>query len=268
MRSNGLTAPSYIPVADLDPRMADSLLVDLKDQGVAAYTRPVESSSTSGLDRPEPREGGALDRLYVDAAESEQVRRQLSEKDPSLLTGSDDLTWAQIVAGFDQPVTGQVNPWPAHEDLDPAPSADEDRGAAAGSDPDRVSADDEDLAQGRRSGGGHDLRGWLAERNATAASYDSDDQRRSGREAEDDPHERFVPPPPPPLPRLEPYQQLCWAGVLGGPLLLLFSVLFSLQLPTWLSVLCVGGFVAGFVTLVARMDEGGEDDDTGNGAVV
>jgi hypothetical protein len=70
------------------------------------------------------------------------------------------------------------------------------------------------------------------------------------------------------LPVLEPWQQLAWVGVVGGPLLLLVAVLFSISLPTWMTLLAVGGFIGGFVTLVARMDSGDTDDDPGNGAVV
>ncbi len=85
MRSNGLTAASYLPVADLDPRLSDALLVELREQGVAAYTRPVGSTSMSGFDRPEFRDG-ALDRLYVDATASQQVRDLLNDKDPTLVS--------------------------------------------------------------------------------------------------------------------------------------------------------------------------------------
>jgi len=77
-----------------------------------------------------------------------------------------------------------------------------------------------------------------------------------------------VPQPPPPLPRLEPYKQLAWAGVIGGPALLLLGALFTVGLPDWLSVLAVGGFVVGFLTLVATMDDRDDDWDPGSGAVV
>lgn len=70
------------------------------------------------------------------------------------------------------------------------------------------------------------------------------------------------------FPQLEPWQQLAWVGVLGGPLLLLVAVLFSISLPTWVSLLAVVGFVGGFITLVARMDNGGSEDDPDGGAVV
>lgn len=252
MRSNGLTAASYSPVADLDPRIADALLAELKEQGVAAYTRPVESTSMSGFDRPEFREG-ALDRLYVDAGAAARVREQLDDKDPDLVSDNDDLTWAQIVAGFDQPMTAEVAPWPANEDVDPDGVADDDAAA-------------ERAAW---------LRSTRLRAERLAGRSDDDDSRRedddvstTAKVRSPDQEEGFVPQPPPPLPRLEPYKQLAWAGVIGGPALLLLGALFTVGLPDWLSVLAVGGFVVGFLTLVATMDDRDDDWDPGSGAVV
>ncbi len=258
MRSNGLTASSYTPVADLHPRVADVLLNDLKERGVAAYASPVGSSSASGFDRPEFRVD-VLDRLFVDAAHAETVKAMLAEHDPELVTSSDDLTWAQIVAGFDRPVEGDVQPWPVTEDVDWSPHGE------------TVDVDTGDISPADRQ---TDLRRWLSGRDATAASYD--DQRELGPAASDrhdsedpaDRAERFVPEPPPPLPRLEPWQQLAWVGLIGGPVLLLAAVLFSIQLPTWVTMLSVGGFIGGFVTLVATMDDRVDPDDPDHGAVV
>ncbi len=263
MRSNGLTASAYTPVADLDPRIADALLSELKDQGVAAYTKPVESSSASGFDRPEFRVS-VQDRLYVDAAESDRVKAMISAQDPGLVDASDDLTWAQIVAGFDQPPRGDVHPWPVTEDLD-WPGRD---GTDQAADADASLPDDQ--PRDRRP----DLRGWLSSRDATATagSGTGDASASRGRPQEDagadELEDRFVPEPPPPLPQLEPWQQLAWVGVVGGPLLLLVAVLFAIQLPTWASLAAVAGFVGGFITLVARMDDGDSQDGPDNGAVV
>jgi hypothetical protein len=260
MRSNGLTASAYTPVADLDPRVADALLQELKERGVAAYTKPVESSSVSGFDRPEFRTGefrtGVQDRLYVDAAESDRVKALISDHDPGLVTASDDLTWAQIVAGFDQPLRDDAHPWPVTEDLDP--------GGTAVADPEVPGT-----APDRRT----ELRRWLARRDATGTENDeegTDEGAAAARGDVDDTEdeERFVPEPPPPLPQLEPWQQLAWVGLLGGPILLLIAVLFSISLPTWASLLAVVGFVGGFITLVARMDNGDSEDDPDGGAVV
>jgi hypothetical protein len=265
MRSNGLTASAYTPVADLDPRVAEALLAELKDRGVAAYTKPVESTSMSGFDRPE-FVTGAQDRLYVDAAESERVKALISTDNPDAVVNSEDLTWAQIVAGFDQPIRGDVHPWPVTEDLD-GPSDVGDDGIVL------LEESDTETDTGPSTGSADDSRGelrrWLSRRDATAGE-DSDPDALDGTTSEgtDDPDDGFVPDPPPPLPQLEPWQQLAWVGVVGGPLLLLVAVLFSISLPTWVSLLAVTGFIGGFITLVARMDDGGSDDDPDNGAVV
>lgn len=91
----------------------------------------------------------------------------------------------------------------------------------------------------------------------------------SGREEiglSDDPYDRFEPPEPPPIPRGDPVLRLAWAGVLGGPLFLLIYLFVSRPLPVWAIAVGVGGFVAGFAVLVARMPDHREDDD--DGAVV
>jgi hypothetical protein len=265
MRSNGLTASAYTPVADLDPRAAEALLSELKEQGVAAYTKPVESTSMSGFDRPE-FVTGAQDRLYVDAAESERVKALITAENPDVVVSSDDLTWAQIVAGFDQPLSGDLHPWPTTEDLGGS--------GQDATDGDVLTDDDSegstDAPEGAERAGSDDARGelrrWLSRRDATGAEDDLDREAAPG--GDEEPEEGFVPAPPPPLPVLEPWQQLAWVGVVGGPLLLLVAVLFSISLPTWMTLLAVGGFIGGFVTLVARMDSGDTDDDPGNGAVV
>jgi hypothetical protein len=256
MRSNGLTAPAYSPVADLDPRVADALLDDLKSQGIAAYTSPVESSTTVGLDGPEFRDH-VRERLYVDAAASAQVRELLSQQDPSMLQDNEDLTWAQIVAGFDQPLEGKVAPWPVSEEIDPpskAPSARDglDTSGETGSEYADERADD-DPAQ---AGHGHHRDGLGRGPAAKLrAQYDDDE-------------DRFVPPPPPPLPHLDGTRQAAWVAVLGGPLLLLTSVLFSIALPGWLALLSALGFIGGFVALVVTMPNDSDADDPDHGAVV
>lgn len=80
----------------------------------------------------------------------------------------------------------------------------------------------------------------------------------------------FVPPEPPPLPEADTTAKFAWLGVVGGPVLMLLAVLLQWDMTWWLTTLCVGGFVGGFLTLVARMRHGDEeeDDDPGRGAVV
>ncbi|MFF9341982.1 MULTISPECIES: hypothetical protein [unclassified Streptomyces] len=82
----------------------------------------------------------------------------------------------------------------------------------------------------------------------------------------------FVPPEPPPLPEADTTTKFAWLGVVGGPVLMLLAVLLRWDMTWWLTTLCIGGFLGGFVTLVARMkgdDEDGDGyDDPGRGAVV
>ena len=81
--------------------------------------------------------------------------------------------------------------------------------------------------------------------------------------------ERFVPPEPPPLPRLSKADQLSWLGLVGGPVVLVSSALFSLPVPGWVTLFAALGFIAGFVSLVIRMDNGQDRlDDPDNGAQV
>ncbi|MGW9450861.1 hypothetical protein [Streptomyces sp. NPDC055632] len=96
----------------------------------------------------------------------------------------------------------------------------------------------------------------------------------SPAEPEDDPEGsdegHFVPPEPPPLPEADATAKFAWLGVIGGPVLLLVAVLLQWDMTWWLTTLCVGGFLGGFATLVARMKQDDDDDfdDPGRGAVV
>ena len=257
MRSNGLTASAYTPIADLEPLVADALLADLREQGVAAYTKPVESSTTTGFDRPEFRVG-VKDRLYVDTAASQRVCQLLARHGPDLDAANDDLTWAQIVATFDQPVAPGTAAWPAQEDIDTEPTRDD--GPAAASPPTT------DVSSGAPEGG------FDVGRNTDSGRRDrrrSDRFPAGDRPKDPDAAEHFVPAAPPPLPKLEPHKQLAWLGLVGGPLLLVIAALFTVTLPTWLSLLAVAGFVGGFVTLIATMDDSTDEDrDSDDGAVV
>ena len=82
----------------------------------------------------------------------------------------------------------------------------------------------------------------------------------------------FVPPEPPPLPEADTTTKFAWLAVVGGPVLMLLAVLLRWDMTWWLTTLCIGGFLGGFVTLVARKkgdDEDGDGyDDPGRGAVV
>lgn len=234
MRGNGLSAMSYAPVADLDPRIADVLLELLRDAGVAAYAQPSPGRRAATLDVHLPSR--PIDRLYVDRSQQDRARLLVAEQLPELrhlLSASlgeaarderpstrEDEAWQEIVATFDQPTGDAVPRWPVIEDVDPETPS----GAPA------------------------------AEPVATRLAGP-----RAGAHppAED---EHFVPPPPPPLPRPDPLTRLAWAGMVGGPVLLLVTTLTGWVLPRVIVAAAVVAFVAGFVTLVVRMKNGPPED--------
>ena len=81
--------------------------------------------------------------------------------------------------------------------------------------------------------------------------------------------DHFEPPPPPPLPTFDTVSRFAWAGALGGPAVLLLATMAGIPLAGWVGGLAVAAFMAGFVTLVARMKDA-PPTDTGpdDGAVV
>ena len=69
------------------------------------------------------------------------------------------------------------------------------------------------------------------------------------------PEDHFEPPPPPPLPVPDTINRFAWAAVLGGPLFLVLGTILNLDLASWAGFGALSAFVAGFVTLVARMKD-------------
>ncbi|MEU8518609.1 hypothetical protein [Streptomyces sp. NBC_01216] len=112
-------------------------------------------------------------------------------------------------------------------------------------------------------------------RDYAVADPDAEDARDTDARGADDDGDgdegHFVPPEPPPLPEADATTKFAWLGVVGGPVLMLLAVVLRWDMTWWLTTVCVGGFLGGFATLVARMrqddDEDGYDD-PGRGAVV
>ena len=76
--------------------------------------------------------------------------------------------------------------------------------------------------------------------------------------------EGYEPPHPPPIPRpADAVGRFAWAGVLGGPVVVVASNLLGWD--DWLAGLGVVATIGGFVALIARMKDRDGDDD---GAVV
>jgi hypothetical protein len=169
-----------------------------------------------------------------------------------------DSAFAAIVAGWadDGPTT-----WPADEDLSQGRHRRVD-------DPD----DPGEAPKGRRAAGRDEDRsdGWdddqLALSGTGGSMIPSVDQPEEGPEDDIGKADEFVPPDPPPLPRGDLISRLAWAGVVIGPIFMLIAVLAWRTAPKMLVLIALGAFVAGFVTLVARMPNHRDDD--GDGAIV
>jgi hypothetical protein len=222
MRSNGLTAADYAPLAVLGRSVAADALLALRDAGVAAY------AVHSDMD-----EDGRPDRatLFADRTALERARAVVRELAPEAVVPAetpqvDEVAWQQIVSGF----------------------------SATAAEPRRRETTDEETDD--LSGDVRALRG---------------DQPPSAEPhplvRDDDDH--FVPGPPPPPPHLDLVSRLAWAGVFGGPLLLLAAALVSWTPPGFVVMLCVLGFVGGMTTLVIRMKDGPpRDGGPDDGAVI
>ena len=96
-RDNGLTAPSYVRLDDVETHLVDELLAGC----ASAAWRPTARRRSGGAARTATRcrRSGPSDCVYVDAAARERARavptRYLREI-------RDELAWSDIVAGFDR----------------------------------------------------------------------------------------------------------------------------------------------------------------------
>lgn len=170
----------------------------------------------------------------------------------------EEAAWAAIVAGYgEEPADPPgAKPFKSIEDL--ALPDDDVNGVPEGTSVDPVKPDKPlgssvVFAPGVGGGGPRDFE------VAEAKDDDLDDSEEG----------HFVPPEPPPLPEADATAKFAWIGVVGGPVLMLLAVILQWDMTWWLTTLCIGGFLGGFATLVARMRTGDEeDDDPGRGAVV
>ena len=148
------------------------------------------------------------------------------------MSRDDDQVWAELVESFHASREDGTRQWPAAENVDPEVSnaADDKQGDPA------------DPADPRPAG------------ELAGASVS-------------DTEEHFVPPPPPPLPSADLITRAAWASVLGVPIFLTLVVLFRISVSGWISALCAGAFIGGFVVLVTRL-RGHDPYDPDDGAVV
>ena len=85
----------------------------------------------------------------------------------------------------------------------------------------------------------------------------ADGRGRDGGDDEADlaraPDAPFVPPTPPPLPPTTPARRMAWLGALVAPVVLLLSLVLSIDLPQVLALGLVAWFAGGFCYLVLTM---------------
>ena len=269
-RDNGLPpAAAYDALVDVDPPVADRVLMLLYGAGIAAYAEPLvgERGPYQNV-QPPPR---PTDRVHVDRSRRDSAVDVVGSELPTLRaefhsaaarsvdqeqmskrqTDLDDSAWDALVAGFHAPMDrGAPTPWPVAEEL----------GAAEVEGPGESTT--------TPTGSGADSETGLSSRLIRRASNEADGGVEA-YETPDDEDDHYEPPPPPPLPESEPITRFAWAGVLGGPTVLVLNAVLGWPLGTWVGGLAVIGFVGGFVTLVARMpDRSPEDDGWDDGAVL
>jgi hypothetical protein len=179
-RDNGLRCGGYVPVADLDPRIADSLLSVLRDAGIAAYAAPTPATTGGAMETRLPSR--PIDRLWVDDTQVARAKDLVADqtREPDI-----DAAWQQVLASLQSPSTAPVPPWPVSEDVDA---------------PEGVSSDTR-----------------LVRPAATDTDEDEETGVTGGDPAEDD---HFVPPPPPPFPRLHRKTVAAIAAIVVGLVIL------------------------------------------------
>lgn len=262
-RDNGLSASRYTPLLELDPPLVEQVLDLLAAAGIAAYVEPVEGDRGPYQDVQLPER--VLMRLQVQHDRAADARATVgahlpqlkaafladsaARDDRSAIAANEvDAAWARIVAGYDV-APDAVGRWSAAEDLDEPPTT------GSGLSRRLVRRDDRD------------------DPSEAASPPEVDSPTFSGDPRAyvvDDPDEHFVPPPPPPLPETDVVTRMAWAGLVGGPALVLLIAVLGLQIEPWVVLIALLAFCGGVATLVARMGDHRrhDDDDWNDGAVV
>jgi hypothetical protein len=89
-RDNGLAAPAYVPLADIDPTVGEALLTALRRARIAAYLEPTASPDEPPRERLYVAAGERLDaRAVVEVAAKSVPGNGLVPRGPDLLSGVD-----------------------------------------------------------------------------------------------------------------------------------------------------------------------------------
>ena len=165
------------------------------------------------------------------------------------MSRDDDQTWAELIDSFHAaPTTEGDQPWPEAEELGPDDLLDDSR--------------PEDFRDASVTLGSLTGRGAGPEAAAPDGVTGGIDDATAEEAAN-----HFVPPVPAPIPRGDRVQRLAWAGVIAPPIALIIVAIMSWRPSDEIIFLAVVTFVAGFVTLIARM-RGHHPNDPDDGAVI
>jgi hypothetical protein len=283
-RDNGFVARHYVPLADLDPRVADAMLEVLGGEEIAAYAEPSSGSMGGYLEVRLP--SSPVDRLWVDRERHARAAVLLREHanaspmsvpftTPSGPAGPStpaqpadmsavDAAWAQLVADYDTTFDDATHSWPDREDLASPDAPDAPSGAVADGQPPLPFDEPEagpppgSPVPRRIIRPAENRPGAWSEPAAVEPSYEYDPLSVLD--------ERFIPPTPPRLPAMRGSTKAAIAAIVVG-LALVIGHSFGVWMPggVALGVLAV---VGGFVALVAGMRPDRSDDDSDDGAVV
>src|SRR6476469_3576856 len=113
-RDNGLRAGNYVHISELDPRVADDVLLTLREHGIAAYVAPAEGTVGGSMETRIPVR--PMVRLYVDDQRVDDARRVVDEQ-PEVPSPDFEASWQQVLTSLQSSPAQMSAPWPEREEL-------------------------------------------------------------------------------------------------------------------------------------------------------
>src|SRR5438270_11556205 len=113
-RDNGLRAGNYVQVSELDPRVADDVLLTLREHGIAAYVMPATGTVGGSMETRLPTR--PMSRLYVDDQRVDDARRLVDDQ-PTPPAPDFEASWQQVLTSLQSSPAQMSAPWPEREEL-------------------------------------------------------------------------------------------------------------------------------------------------------
>lgn len=252
-RDNGLEAQSFVFLGTVDRQVAEELLTDLGDEGIAAYLAAVERDEEPDdervyVDEESVQYARALLRHTLTGGRDEATDDEAADDEPTAdqTDVPSDETWARLVASYHRPADDTDRPWSEAEEVDGEESTDDEATQ------DRKDREDRDGDRSRR-----------ARPRVSVVRLDADEP---ADETDDDEH--YVRPEPPKLPRGDVLTKAAWAVMFLALAYPIAAVVLDWPLPGWLIALAVVVFIAGVVVHVVRIRDPESGGDADDGAVV